>query len=123
MTGTTATHKIPYMTDTDAMASVDNISNTLAAYLDLMQGEIGVQAMGGGADFTYSTRINYVRSYSSLPAGVAPRVVGLLQLTGGANTYVQCWATAEDATGFTLNFRAGAAAMRDIRWVVRVVKV
>lgn len=124
MSGLTTRFAIPYMTETDPMASVDDLSQDQAEWLDLLQGEHGDYAMSVfGPDGTNTYAINYARDYSVLPSGLAVRVTSLTMLGGGGNVYVQHWVTGETSTGFQLNYRSGVGTNRTIRWVARPVKV
>lgn len=120
MSTTTTRYAIPKPSADDAFADGDDIMRAMADRLDLLLGETGeVVITPTAVDTVQSVRVNYARSYAAL-APMVPKVVGLfVNENRTVSGVVNLWSSGEDATGFTLNYRAATTATRAIRWNAR----
>lgn len=116
MSGATASPQlIPYMTDDDDLASLDEFTNQLATRVHALFR--GIQ--GGSTTITPSAvntqttkRVNFPTSYLANPDVVVCLGEGIT--TPGAITL---WVTGIDTTGFTLGITSATTAARTVRWM------
>lgn len=116
MPASTPTYGLPYPAATDPLANGDDAIKALAERVDLLLGESGFTNITPSAvNTTTSVRINYARSYAGL-APIVPAPFAQLASAVASTDTVYVWASAADATGFTLNIRASSTTLRNVRW-------
>jgi hypothetical protein len=117
MPGSTTKYAIPYSDGGDAMGTVDDTMQSMAERIDLLMGETGTKNITPSApDTDTSVRVDYARDYSAV--GAPFPMVQINESIATANQAV-VWASAADATGFTLNIRASTTTIRSVRWTCR----
>jgi hypothetical protein len=116
MAGTTTKHALPYPTGGDQVNAGDNKIQELAERVDVVVGEAGTDSITpSAANTTTSKRINYSRTYPSVPVPFV--TVGNTTQAPGT---LSIWTGSADASGFTVFVQRTGTTAVPFNWMCRL---